>query len=231
MKTLKHLFLALFTLPAMAQMTAMELLNKADTYRSPFVYAQLDIKIDEHKNGKIKKSRHYKVYHQNGQSLVSILDGADKGNRILLSHKGMFIAPKNSSRAVRITPIQRLLGQASYGDLAGLRFSENYTPTILTQKGDTTTLALVAKKSSATYYKIVFVINSDDQRPISAQAYLRSGKLYKKMHYDVHNKILDSITYTSKNKNKKTVMYFLSVTAKKIPKRLLTSRGMRNAIR
>ncbi|WXU00121.1 MAG: hypothetical protein Ctma_0832 [Catillopecten margaritatus gill symbiont] len=229
MNILNLLFLALFALPAMAQMSAMELLVKADTFRSPFTHAQLDIKIDEYKNGKIKKSRHYKVFHQDGQSLVSVLDGSDKGNRILLSHKGMFVAPKNSSRAVRITPIQRLLGQASYGDLAGLRFSENYTPTILKQAKNTITLKLIAKKSSATYHKIVLVIAQDDQRPIDAQAYLRSGKLYKKMHYNVKDDTLKSITYTSKKQ--KTVMNFLGVKGKKIPKRLLTSRGMRNAIR
>lgn len=230
MTILRLLFLALFATPLMA-MNAVELLIKADTYRSPFLYAQLDIRIDEYKNDTVKKSRNYAVFHQDGQSLVSVLDGSDKGNRILLSNKGMFVAPKNSSRAVRITPIQRLLGQASYGDLAGLRFSKNYTPTILKQTPNITVLELIAKKSSATYHKIILLINSIDQRPISANAYLRSGKLYKKMHYNVKQKILNSITYTSKNKNKKTVMNFLSITAKKIPKRLLTSRGMRNAIR
>jgi hypothetical protein len=62
----------------------------------------------------------------------------------------MYVAPKRSSRAVRITPIQRLLGQASYGDLAGLKFSKNYTPSIIEEKDDVTVLELIAKKSSAT---------------------------------------------------------------------------------
>ncbi len=230
MTILRLLFLALLTAPAMA-MNAMELLIKVDIYRSPFLHAQLDIRIDEYKNDIIEKSQNYTVFHQDGQSLVSVLDGSDKDNRILLSNKGMFVAPKNSSRAVRITPIQRLLGQASYGDLAGLRLSKNYTPSIIEQKPNTTILELIAKKSSATYHKIILLIDSTDQRPISANAYLRSGKLYKKMHYNVKEKILNSITYTSKNKSKKTVMNFLNITAKKIPKRLLTSQGMRNAIR
>jgi hypothetical protein len=58
-----------------------------------------------------------------------------------------------------------------------------------------------------------------------------SGKLYKQMQYDVEGELLKTITYKGKNKNKKTIMTFLSVKDKKIPKRLLTSRGMRNAIR
>ncbi|CAC9963880.1 hypothetical protein [uncultured Gammaproteobacteria bacterium] len=231
MKILRILTLLLLSFSVMARMSADELLQVADKFRSPYQYAQLDIRIDDFKNGTIKKSRNYKVYHQDGQSLVDVLDGADKGNRVLLSNKGMYVAPKRSSRAVRITPIQRLLGQASYGDLAGLKFSKNYTPSIIEEKDDVTVLELIAKKSSATYHKIILSIANDNQRPVDAKAYLVSGKLYKQMQYDVEGELLKTITYKGKNKNKKTIMTFLSVKDKKIPKRLLTSRGMRNAIR
>ncbi len=227
----KFIALLLFSSAAIAQISPAELLSKIDKFRSPYTYAQLDIKIEDYKKDKLKKIRHYTVYHQDGQSLVSVLDGADKGNRILLSNKGMFVAPKHSSRAVRITPIQRLLGQASYGDLAGLSFSKNYTASMLKQTDKTITLALIANKSSATYHKIILLISQDDYRPISAEAYLTSGKLYKKMHYSIANKLLKNITYTSSNQYKKTVMHFMSIQKKKLAKRFLTSKGMRHTIR
>lgn len=223
--------LLLLPLTVFATMNADELLTATDQYRSPYRYAKLELRIDEYKQGLITKSQHYTVYHQEGESLVSVVDGANKGNRILLSHKGMFIATKNSSRAIRITPIQRLLGQASYGDLAGLHFSKNYTPSILKQTENTFILELIAKKSSATYHKIILSIDKKNQQPIDAMAYLISGKLYKKMHYEIADNLIKNITYTTKNKHKKTVMNFLTVQNKKIPKRLLSSRGMRNTIR
>lgn len=230
---MKSLFIVLILCPfmAMAQMSAEDLLTEVDKFRLPYTYTQLSIKIVEYKKGKMKNNRNYTVYQQNTQSLIDVLDGSNKGNRILLSDKGMFVAPKRSSRAVRITPIQRLLGQTSYGDLASLRFKENYTASIFKQKDNTIVLELIAKKISATYRRIILFISKNDYRPLHAQAYLASGKLYKKMSYTVKDKLLKNIVYTTNNKHTKTVMYFLSVKKKKIAKRFLTSKGMRNKIR
>jgi len=227
----KIILLFLLSPVVFAQIDAIGILKKVDAYRSPYKHSQLEIKITAYKNQQQGKTQKYRIYNQDDKSLVLILSGVDKNNRILLSDKGMFVAVKNSSRAIRITPIQRLLGQASYGDLAGLSFSQHYTPTIIDSKKDIITLELLAKKSSATYQKIILLVASDDYHPIKAVSYLASGKLYKQMIYKVKNKLVSSISYFSpKNKHKKTVMTFLSITAKKLPKRFFSSRGMRNKI-
>jgi hypothetical protein len=76
---------------------------------------------------------------------------------------------------------------------------------------------LIAKKSSATYHKIILSIANDNQRPVDAKAYLVSGKLYKQMQYDVEGELLKTITYKGKNKNKKTIMLdFLAINSKTV---------------
>ncbi len=216
---------------AFAAPSATQLLKNSDKYRLPYKHANLKISIDEYKKDSINKSVEYDVYYRSGESLVDIRSGASKGNRVLLSDKGMYVLVKRSSRPVRITPIQRLLGQASYGDLAGLQLSDDYNSELLKEENDTIVLKLSAKNKKATYSSINLWINKQQHYPIKAEAYLRSGKLYKKMRYIVKDNLVSDIIYTLPDvSNKKTIMQFDSIIEKKIPNRLFTSNGMRGRI-
>lgn len=200
--------------------TAIELLQASDKFRSPYQYSHIYLNISDYKNNQLKKKNDYEVYHRDGESLVNIKTGVNKNNRILLSNKGMYLSVKKSSRAIRITPIQRLLGQASYGDLAGLKLANDYTAVILKQENNATVLKLTAKNKKATYSNIDLWLDKKTYQPIKANAYLASGKLYKQMVYKNSDNQLKEIIYTTPNiKNKKTIMYFSSVKNKKLPKR------------
>jgi hypothetical protein len=212
--------------------TAMELLEASDKFRSPYDHTLFKLNILDYKDNQLNKKNSYEVYHRDGESLVSIKTGANKNNRILLSNKGMYLSVKRSSRANRITPIQRLLGQASYGDLAGMKLATDYIPVIFKYDKETIILKLSAKNKKATYTNIDLWIDKDNYQPIKANAYLASGKLYKQMSYKNVDNQLKEITYTTPDiKNKKTVMHFLNVTNKKLPKRFFSSSGMRKKIR
>lgn len=228
----KYILLILFSTTALASPDALKLLELSDKYRSPYEYLKTDIAIDDYKNEKLRKTIKYQVYYRDGESLIDVKSGVNKGNRILLSKKGMFVTVKRSARAVRITPIQRILGQASYGDLAGLKLSKDYNASYLKQEQNAIQLQLTAKNKQATYTKIILWINPSDYRPIKADAYLASGKLFKQLLYKITNNQISEIIYTSPNsKNKKTIMRFLSFSSKKLPKRFFSSNSMRSKIR
>ena len=89
-----------------------------DDARTPYDHTKLGITVMSYKDDKADKTTHYTVYTKDSDNLVMIDSGPSKGNRVLLIEKGMYLATKGSSRPVRITPMQRLMGQASFGDLA-----------------------------------------------------------------------------------------------------------------
>jgi outer membrane lipoprotein-sorting protein len=227
---LKFLLLFLFSSTILANSEKL-LLEAVDKYRSPYLSTKMDISITAYKDNSATGNDKYEVYHHNGESLVLIISGASKGNRVLLSNKGMYVAVKKSSRAIRITPIQRLLGQASYGDLASLKFSDDYNAKILREEQDTIVLELNSKSKKSTYTKIHLWIDKDKHYPIKADAYLASGKIYKIIHYSLKDNLINNITYTDpKINNKKTVMSILKIEKKKLSKRFFTSSGMKGKI-
>jgi hypothetical protein len=66
--------------------------------------------------------------------------------KVLMKGDDMWINLSGSRRALRITPMQRLMGEASNGDVAKLSFSRDYNATILEADGDLLKLELQAKK-------------------------------------------------------------------------------------
>ena len=91
------------------------------------------------------------------------------------------------ARPVRITPIQRLMGNVSNGDLARLRYGVDYTATI---EGTETVdgrvcdvLVLAAKRKAATYQRVRYVLAQADSRPIRAEYFLTSGKLIRRAEF------------------------------------------------
>ena len=209
---------------------ALHILQKVDEYRSPFAESQIDITVSSYKKDKLYKAINYIVYSKSGESLVNIKTGASKGNRVLLSKKGMYLAVKKSSRQIRITPMQRLMGQASFGDLASLQLATDYVPTIINRGKNTIKLQLIAKTKNATYQKLHLWVNNK-YAPIKADAFFASGKLFKHIKYNVKNKAVESIEYVNPQvKNKKTIMLFNKVKSKKLHKRYFTPSGMRGKI-
>ena len=59
----------------------------------------------------------------------------------------MWIYMPTASRPIRISPLQRLMGQASNGDVARTNFATDYDAKSVTEDGDAFVLDLVAKRS------------------------------------------------------------------------------------
>ena len=231
-KTLSMLWAA-FVLPTGAlAIDAVAILQQADAGRSPYVASRLTVTMESYEDGQLDDSTDFLVHTNDAESLVDVLTGRSEGQKVLLIEKGMYVATKRASRPVRITPLQRLMGQASYGDLASLRLAADYTPTFIAEENGELLFELKAKTKKATYRRLNLWLAKDTTRLIRSEAFLASGKMIKKIKYVFDGNLVSQIIYTDPGiDNKKTIMNITSLEEKKLPARYFRPDGMRDKIR
>ena len=140
------------------------------------------------KDNKQNNSNQLAVKVLNDASLVEFTAPArSKGRKILKQAQNMWIRFPGTRNVLRISPTQRLLGEASNGDVTGTNFSQDYTATYegieLLNDQSVFKLNLSAKHDKTTYKQVVFFLNSKSHLPLRSDFYTRSGKLAKQAYY------------------------------------------------
>jgi hypothetical protein len=136
------LMLATLAMPAMLPTTATAadtdvtaVLKAADRYRSGSAGENLQVETQVTvfgRDGATDKERRYTVFVQTGhKSLVLMRSPAEAGQKVLMLGDDFWLLLPGSQRPVRITPTQKLLGDASTGDIATLSWAEDYTGTVV----------------------------------------------------------------------------------------------------
>jgi hypothetical protein len=167
-----------------------EMIAKADSYRLDNDKASKVVSlVTLYQNDQLDKTREYNVYTRpNRESLVVFKSAVEAGQKMLMIEDNYWLLMPKSRRPIRITPMQKLLGEASVGDISTLTWSEDYQGEWVTQQdiemlsGEQQSshhLKLTAKTKGASYQSIDLWLTSDRAFPIKADLYLRSGKLAK----------------------------------------------------
>jgi outer membrane lipoprotein-sorting protein len=167
------------------QPTAEEVLSQADRGQNGFQSFVVDVRITNYVRDKVDKVSNYQVFLKGGdRSLVKFADPEEKGKYLLTVDEFMWIYLKSASRPVRVTPLQRLSGNASNGDVAQISLVENYQPVAMTEEvlegKPVYVLDLVARRKSATYQAARYWIAKDTRLPVKAEYKLGSGKVSKR---------------------------------------------------
>jgi hypothetical protein len=189
--------------PAAASEEAQAVLRRADAFRSAQAsHQQLDIQVRVlHADGRLDKERRYTVLTQpERRSLVLMNSPAEKGQKVLMLGDDFWLLMPNSQRPMRITPMQKLLGEASTGDVASLSWSEDYSGTIEAEEpcqGPAASaatgagraclrLALQAKRKGVSYQRITLWVGKERHEPLRAELFVQSDKLAKRaeFHYE-----------------------------------------------
>jgi len=164
------------------------LLARADQYRSGFDSFVSRVRLTNYEGERVLDEADYEVSIKDGNSFVRFLSARSKGQALVMRGDDMWFLLPSVSRPVRITPIQRLMGNVSNGDIARLRYADDYTPQVA---GEETVdgqpcvqLDLVARRKGATYQRIRYVVRRADGRPLRAEFFLGSGKAMKTATYD-----------------------------------------------
>ena len=168
---------------------ATELLKRSDAFRNGWPSFVTHVKITNFESGKPDEEKLYEVSQKGtDKTYVEFMSPREKGRHLLMLTDDMWVYLPDTSRPVRITPLERLSGDASNGDVARTNYAVDYTPAYArTEKlGDTTchVLELTAKRKGATYQRIVYWIRVEDARPVKAEFYLTSGKHIKSATFD-----------------------------------------------
>lgn len=179
------ILLAAFVSLLSGQASATDTLKLAEQYKVQADSARIDCDVELYQDEKLEKTRQYQVYAgKDNQSLVLFKSTADAGQKVLISGKDFWLLMPKSRRPMRITPMQKLLGEASLGDVATLSWSKDYHTAAEVADGKTITLELQANNEAASYQRINLTLNAADQFPLSAHLYLRSGVLAKTASFE-----------------------------------------------
>jgi len=167
------------------------LLKAADRYRMGSENMQVEAQISVfNADGSPDKERRYTVFAQaKHQSLVLMQSPAEKGQKVLMLGDDFWLLMPNSQRPLRITPMQKLLGDASTGDIATMSWAEDYTGTVAGEepcgepKQACTHLSLAANRKGVTYQRIELWLGKVKHEPIRADLYVQSDKLAKQARF------------------------------------------------
>lgn len=181
--------------------------------------------------------RRYRVLDNGaGASIVEMLDPIDRGSRILATGDDLWFFTPRTRRAIRIPPAQRVFGDASYGDLARLRWRNDYdvafdtTPETSLDGHACWRLQLTARSPAATYRHVILWVRQSDWLPMRAAYYVASGKLLKTVTFPqarvVNGRLQNDVWVISAegSAGHQTLLSIESVTPRAFPEHQFTRR-------
>jgi outer membrane lipoprotein-sorting protein len=214
-------------LQAQAKIDSVELLRQAELQRTPWKQMSLMAQITD--SAASMPAATYHVLLSDDNALV-IFDKpeATKGNLLLMQKNDVWIYIGGTKQAAKITALQRLSGAVSYVDLARLNWSRDYKISSLEKlkisnsQNETILLHLEALSKENAYQKIDLWINKQNKRPVRAEIYLGSGRLFKTIQFSKfetidHKDMNTQIVFTDHfNKNKVSVINFSGIRKEKM---------------
>ena len=177
------LIIALFAVPVFAE-DATTILQRSDEFRNPLASFAIDVELIS-VDGKKSETSKFRVYGKGSdRSVVEFTaPAAEKGKFLLMLRDAMWIYMPATSRPIRISPLQRLMGQASNGDVARTSFTVDYAAKSAIEDGHAWVLELEAKDPALSYKRVRLWIDRSTYEPLRADFYVASGKLLKRAHY------------------------------------------------
>lgn len=200
---------------------ALLLLPKVDAYRNALESFVVDVELTSITPDGHSESSSFRVYGKGSdRSIVEFTAPAtEKGKYLLMLRDAMWIYMPSASRPIRISPLQRLMGQASNGDVARTSFSVDYNQQALDEDGDAYVLDLAAKDPSIAYNRVRLWVDKKTYEPRRADFYVVSGKLIKRATYHGADSIeIDDLL----RPGYRTVMRYSNRAARDNPERMFT---------
>jgi len=156
-----------------------------DRARNAFSEAIITARASQVTDGKVTGSADFEIYTKgDDKGLIVFRGGKNDGRKILNVGEKMWLMVPGASRALPITPNQRLLGGASVGDVARIEFAKDYAgvarPGTETVGGKPCRVVdLTAKSDKAPYSKVVLWFDEAARLPCRLLFSLPSGKQAK----------------------------------------------------
>jgi hypothetical protein len=166
------------------------LLRRADAPHDAFSEGVIRLRVTVVEHGKAPVENLLDLYVQGGdRSLCIFREGKQKGRKILTVGERVWLIVPNTARPVPVTKSQRLMGAASFGDIARMRFADEYDAKVGAQQEKSFhVLDLTAKRKGAAYPKAVLWIGRGSGLPQKLRLSLASGKEAKEVAFTGYGK-------------------------------------------
>ncbi len=230
---------ALWLAPSQATPSAQEILAASDAVRNPEFSFGLTNTLIEYRNGKQTDTSTLAIYSKadrnSGQfrSLIRYSQPVRDANKLMLYNgRDLWFYDPSNKASIRLSPQQRLLGQASNGDVVTVNLAKDYQATQAgeedVQDGERKTrhcykLMLAAITPDASYHHIEIWIDTSDNHPVKARHYAESGGLLKTAYFRRYQKQLgqdrptETVIIDGLDPNWVTVMRFTDWVKREVP--------------
>ncbi len=214
-----------------ATMPPEEILKKSDQARGNTDGIEWEILLDSTEGNK-KQQRTIKVSAYNFNCLAEFLKPANvKGQKMLMIDRNMWFIKPGLSKAVPISPRQKLLGVAANGDISSTNYAGDYKVDKMSEDvindEPCYLLQLTSINKKTTYDSIKYWISKKRLVGVKAEFYTVSGKMFKTAVFEYGNDVVidgKKSPFISKMvitdaviKQNVTTMHFKKVYLKKIP--------------
>jgi hypothetical protein len=145
-------------------------LKDVDASRSAFGEAKLRARATQVQNGKVLGTADFDIYVKGRErALIVFRGGRNDGRKALTVGPKMWLIVPGAEHPVPITQNQRLMGGASFADVASLRFAEDFDPTLRPGTeacGDRVcrVIDLAAKAPGAAYPRATLWLDAEGER-------------------------------------------------------------------
>jgi hypothetical protein len=163
------------------------LLRAVDETRNAFDEAIISARAAQLVAGERQGEASFDIYRKGrDRALILFTDSKNRGRKVLTVGEKMWLLVPGARNPVPITANQRLVGGASIGDLARLRFADDFAATARAEPervGDRScrVLDLTAREKNAPYPKVVLWVDEREKLPCKVLFFLPSGKPVKEV--------------------------------------------------
>lgn len=188
-----------FIVLAHAAGPAQEILAASDAVRNPTRSFAVTVALLEYRSAKQTDNNTLKVYSKadpsGGQyrSLIRFLAPQRDANKLMLKNgNDLWFYDPASQASIRLSPQQRVLGQASNGDVVTVNLAKDYKAELLGEEeladGERVMrrchrLRLSASAPDVTYHRVEMWVDTTSSRPVKAHFFAESGHLLKTAYY------------------------------------------------
>ena len=244
-KTLTRLAIAacVAVLPAFAMAGAKEDILAMGLYRGfdgvPFSF---DTKITAYKNGKATGAAQVAtiLYRNSGATLVEFHSPASfAGRRILTEGSNMWMSLPTSSRTIRVSADDRLMGQASNGDILNIpteKYSYEYSAPETVDGREYKRIVAKLNGGAALYSRVDFLLDPASNKPFRSYHFSKSGKLLKIAEYQAfkafagHPRVTKITLIDPIATSNVTVMQFDKYAQRDLPKAMFSKSEIRSSL-
>lgn len=202
-------FILLFTTTQSisAEIDAQEILRKSDTVRNPHKPFSLVTTLISYKGGKQHEKSELRLYSRlngSGKQYSSLLKfispKKDVGKLTLKSGRDLWLYDPTSKASVPISPQQRLLGQASNGDVVTSNWAADYQANLVVKETildgykkerECYRLHLTATSPDAAYPSMDLWVDTSDFKTHKAEFYALNGNILKTTYYRKYENVLE----------------------------------------